>query len=243
MAVGFGGERCIAYRLGRDNLGQRHLHNFCMSGAEVAGLVLGLVSATISVIDATKTLYDAAHDASGLPEQFREVAARLPLVLEILEKAVKQLNSGTVKEGTCRFVQPVLEECKLKAEKLESVFKKVLPGEAASWLERYRKAVRTFGKGSRVEELMSGIMDDIQLLADHRSLIAATDEQVQQLKDAIEKIKALDASLSDELEAVGISHSGSGHNFVATGSSIQPVNTGTGAQNTYTAAVTQNYGK
>jgi hypothetical protein len=41
-----------------------------MSGAE-SGFVVGLISGAISVIEATKTGYDAAKDAKVQPEAFR----------------------------------------------------------------------------------------------------------------------------------------------------------------------------
>jgi hypothetical protein len=40
-----------------------------MSGAEAA-LILGLVSGIITLIDATKTVYDAVKDQHGLPLPF-----------------------------------------------------------------------------------------------------------------------------------------------------------------------------
>jgi hypothetical protein len=80
-----------------------------MSVAAEAALVLGLISAAITAIDAAKTLYDAAHDAKGLPEAFREVGERLPIVHDILQKAQEQVNNGKVKEATCKAVKSVVE--------------------------------------------------------------------------------------------------------------------------------------
>jgi len=54
-----------------------------MSGAE-AILVLGVISSVISIVDGAKQAYDAAASAEGLPEAFREVAARLPIVRNTL---------------------------------------------------------------------------------------------------------------------------------------------------------------
>jgi len=213
-----------------------------MSVAAEAALVLGLISAAITAIDATKKLYDAAHDAKGLPEAFREVGERLPIVHDILQKAEEQVDNGKVKEATCKAVELVVKQCKQKAEKLRDLFNRVLPGEDAGIAERYKKAFKVLGKGNRVEELMAGIMDEVQLLAANRSMGAATDEQFQQLLDAIDKIKELEPSLPVDPDSVNISHTGSGHNIVATGSSTQPVNLGSGPQNTYTAPVTQHYG-
>jgi hypothetical protein len=51
-----------------------------MTGVVEAGTVIGLISGVISIIEATKTIYDAAKDVKGQPDAFRQVAARLPLV-------------------------------------------------------------------------------------------------------------------------------------------------------------------
>jgi hypothetical protein len=54
-----------------------------MSGAE-AVTVVGLISSIITIIETSKKLYDASHDAKGLHEAFRGVAQNMPLVLDIL---------------------------------------------------------------------------------------------------------------------------------------------------------------
>jgi hypothetical protein len=48
---------------------------------------------------------------------------------------------------------------------LDDLFNKVIPKENASRVERYFKAAKTLGKGGKVEGLMKGILEDIQLLA------------------------------------------------------------------------------
>ena len=64
-----------------------------MTGVVEAGTVLGLISAVISIMDATKAVYDAAEDAKGQPEAFRQVVARLPLVNEILKSAKERTQT------------------------------------------------------------------------------------------------------------------------------------------------------
>lgn len=51
-----------------------------MSGAAEASLVIGLISGTITIIEAAKKIYQAAKGVSGLPEDFRAVAQKLALV-------------------------------------------------------------------------------------------------------------------------------------------------------------------
>ena len=84
-----------------------------MSGTEAA-FVVGLISGVISIIEATKTAYDAAKDAKGQPEAFRQVAARLPLVIEILRSVTERIQS--LDETAQEALEPILESCKAKAE-------------------------------------------------------------------------------------------------------------------------------
>ena len=84
-----------------------------MTGAET-GFVVGLISATITIIEATKAIYDSAKDVQGQPEAFRQVAARLPLVARILHNA--RARSSALNETEQEALEPVLESCKVKTE-------------------------------------------------------------------------------------------------------------------------------
>jgi hypothetical protein len=148
-----------------------------MSGAE-AILVLGVISSVISIIDGIKQVYDAAADAEGLPDTFREVAGRLPLVKTILAAAQQQIDGGKADEASCKAMRPVIEACEEKSKKLDVLFRKVVPPDDASRLDRYFKAARTLGKGSQVESLMKGMLEDLQLLANNHGIKTVTTEQI-----------------------------------------------------------------
>lgn len=182
--------------------------------AEVA-FVVGLVASVIGIIDGVKTVWDAVKDPKGQPEAFRQVAARLPLVLSILEKAKSEAKK--LDEAAQEDLEKVLESCKEKAEKLNKIFKKVLPGDEDGRLGRYRKAVSAPFKGGRVEELMEGILRDAQLIVTDKLIGVATEEQVKELLDAIKEMKEMPSSLNDETGSVSQTHSGSGHNIANTG--------------------------
>ncbi|KAL2046478.1 hypothetical protein ABVK25_011833 [Lepraria finkii] len=78
-----------------------------MTGVVEAGTVIGLISAVISIIEATKTVYDAAKDAKGQPKAFRQVVARLPLVNEILKSAKERIQ--TLDESAREALKPILK--------------------------------------------------------------------------------------------------------------------------------------
>jgi hypothetical protein len=188
-----------------------------MSGAE-AILVLGVISSIIAIVDGTKQAYDAASNAAGLPTAFREVAARLPIVQNILRSADRHIRDRNTENEWCEGIKPVVEDCKSKATRLEGLFQAVLPADGASRSERYLKAVRTLGKGNRVELLMKGILEDVRLLADNHGMNAITKTEVEQIIAAITEVSALPPSI-DEAQDTAFTN----------------VNYGPGPQNNYNA--------
>ncbi|KAK3364018.1 hypothetical protein B0T25DRAFT_587633 [Lasiosphaeria hispida] len=161
-----------------------------MSGAEI----IGVISGVIAIIDATAKIYKTANDASGLPEAFRDVALRLPLVRKTLQTVSE--NNTTPDEEWHKAIEPVLQRCKDRAKQLEEIFNHVVPQAGASRMERYVLATRTWGKGDTVESLMKGILEDVQLLSSNRVAGLPTETNVAAaIRKAIEEVSAISPSL------------------------------------------------
>jgi DNA-directed RNA polymerase subunit F len=186
-----------------------------MSGAEAA-FIVGLISGVISIIDATKKIYDAAKDAEGQPEAFRQVAARLPLVIEILHSAEERARA--LNETAQEALEHILKSCKANAEKLQEIFQKVIRKNDDKWYDRYKKAVATVGKGAKVERLMGEILKGIQVITCEKLEGTATSAQIKELEEAIKEMKGMPSSLIDEAGTVAQTHSGSGDNIGHSGS-------------------------
>ena len=183
-----------------------------MSGAEAIA-VLSLISSINSIIDGVKQVFKAASNTQGLPEAFREVDARLPIVQNILRSAKQQIEAGDTDEDFCKGVKDFIENGDKKAKNLEEIFQKVIPADSASRAERYLSAVRTLGKGSRVETLMKGILEVVQLLASKHGMTTVTDTQRKEVAKAIKEVAALPPSLPERAnEETGFTatHYGSG---------------------------------
>ena len=131
---------------------------------------------------------------SGLPEAFRVVAGQLPIVLDILDLTQKSVNQGNINEESCKAVKGVVEECKRKVIELDKIFREICPKDVASRLERYSKAVKTLGRGHKVDNLMQGILRDIQLLACERGIMIADKPRIVQVSTAIAELEALPSS-------------------------------------------------
>ncbi|KAJ3495404.1 hypothetical protein NLG97_g3419 [Lecanicillium saksenae] len=197
-----------------------------MSGAEI----LGIISAVISTVDATIKVYNAAKDEAGLPPNFKTVSTKLPLVSKLLEDAERYVDGEADNALTATFT-PVLTDCEEKATQLQQLFEKVIPTEGNSRMERYFKAARTIGKGGRVEALMKGILDNLQLLTAKFPEAMSLRGQAN-LEEAIEEVKELEPSLPEGFEdAPSFAHYGSGAQNVNTGLGSQYNNNSTGNQN------------
>jgi len=94
-----------------------------MSGAETA-FVISLISGIISIIEATKTIYNTAKDTKGQLKAFRRVAAQLPLVIDILHSTKEKIQA--LDKTAQNALKPILELCKAKAENLKKISQKII---------------------------------------------------------------------------------------------------------------------
>ena len=203
-----------------------------MSGVGEASLVLGIISSIIAIIDATKQVYEAVEDEVGLPTNFKKSATKLPLISKLLEDAERYVKNVTDESIKAAFT-PTLEDCKAQASRLQDLFEKVMPDQGESRWDRYVKAARTVGKGGRVESLVGGILDDLQLLAT-RFPDVTIPRGKDQLVRAIEEVGKMEPSLPDGFEQMPA--------YVHYGSGAQNNNTGGGTQNNNNSTGNQNNG-
>lgn len=185
-----------------------------MSGAE-AGLVLGLVSSALTVLEAAYQVYSAAHDAKGLTKDLRAVAEQIPLVLHTLGLIQSSVREERLSAEAVEAVKPMLERCEQNADLLKQTFDKVLPSKDAPRMERYKKAVQAKAKSEEMRAIMGSIMQDLALLQQHQAFQDA--EIMEDIKIAIEE---LNRSQGDDRDS-HFTHLGSGHVYGHTGSGSQ----------------------
>ncbi|KAF8848044.1 hypothetical protein BDZ45DRAFT_300742 [Acephala macrosclerotiorum] len=179
-----------------------------MSGIEIIGLigaVVGIVQATIAVSDSIKNL-------KGLPEAFKEVNKRLPLVEETLSAARTQFEKEKPDDEAAAKVEPILKGCSGKTQELKGILEKIKNAKDKSALSLYRKIVLKLGKGHRVEVLMKNILEDLQILTGNQIFQVATQSQVEVLQKAIDELSQVKPSIPDhDFESAGnFQHSGKG---------------------------------
>lgn len=221
---------------------------FVMSIVGETGVIVGLITGTIKIVDKTQKIYAAYKNAKGQPKQFRSIAAKFPLILDILQHANTKAQSEKLDGGARNEVENHIKACKEKVEALKAIFEKVLRKDDDKWLDRYKKAVAALGKGERAEELMREIMEHIQLVACDKLMGTATAAQIEELHEAIQEMLDMPPSIPNDGGSITQYSSGSGNNIASrvTNNNIGEgtytnSNTGRGPQLNNNGAGTFNY--
>ncbi|KAI8722681.1 SesA domain-containing protein [Fusarium sp. LHS14.1] len=186
--------------------------------------VMGVISAIITIVEASVKIYRTATDISDLPPSFSDAASRLPLVQDTLKLAANGLVEDALEPESHAPLTAVLEKCTGRAAVLLDIFQSVIIPAKASRTDRYIRALKTIPQAEKVETLMDGIMVDLQLLATNHIVKAATRKQMERL---INKVEVND----DPYHAsIVLNNFGSGRQFVHSGTGNQNVVMGTGTQ-------------
>lgn len=211
-----------------------------MSVVGEIGVIIGLITGTIEIVKSTKNLYSAFKDAKGQPKEFRSIAAKFPLLLEILRKAETDAQQTELGDGVKNEAASNIKACKEKVEALNKIFKAVLREDDDNWLERYKKAIVGLSKGKRAEELMREIMEHIELVTCDKLMGTSTREQIEKLQEAIQEMLDMPSSIPENDRPIIQNHSGSGHNNNILNRSTNN-NSSTGVQQVNNGGGTQNY--
>ncbi|KAJ4318385.1 hypothetical protein N0V84_006895 [Fusarium piperis] len=175
-----------------------------MSGIEIFGVITGAIALTETLLK----LYKVIKTRNDLPEAFLEVGNRLPLVEDTLELA-KGLTDGLENgDKETEALKQTLDYCYSKLSQLHEIFQKISRGDTKdkSLIDVYQKVVvklKLDNKSGRVEALMKGVLESIQLFSMHKAFKDAMETQainVAQAKEEMEKVATETPSLPDSPE-------------------------------------------
>ncbi|KAK6503250.1 hypothetical protein TWF481_008279 [Arthrobotrys musiformis] len=194
-----------------------------MSGVEFIA-VAAAASSIIAIADGITKVSQAMADAQGLPQVFRQAESKLAIVSDILYATKIAFENHNV-SGVEITVQKTVANCQNSWEKLNEIFGKVIPDDGASSWVRYRKAVKTLGKGNKVENLMKDLMQNVNLLATLKIMTEGGCQEVIETNPRKEKFEAqiaevekwgpsLPDSIFDEGEKYSLHVSGTNNTFV-----------------------------
>lgn len=188
-----------------------------MSGIEA----IGLISGSITILESIGNLYNGIQKWKGTLPAFQKVAQQLPLAQGVLRAVERRINESNPDDETCKALKTISEPCKEKCTRLETIFQKLAAKPDATRLQRYYSTVHQMGVENRVEILMRDILRDVQLIAGHHAIQAATEEQLSEVITAIQRLADIPSSLPEEK---------SPHMYVNKGPGPQNINSGEGRQ-------------
>lgn len=82
----------------------------------------------------------------------------------------------------------------VRANRIRGIFEKTIPEESDTREKRYRKVVQRFGKGNGIEEPMTDLTQDVQLLVNHHGVRPVRPEQNAETAHILEELKSLKSS-------------------------------------------------
>ncbi|KAK6814556.1 hypothetical protein RU639_009429 [Aspergillus parasiticus] len=195
-----------------------------MMGATVSSLV----SSIITTLDSTKHHYSIVKDDKRLPEAFHGAGQGLLLIEDSL-RSIERNNDWHEITGEPKQAMGLLEACNCKAKLSEAIFVDVAQARRSERFEDYKMAVRGKGKGSPVEALVTGMMNDVCEMANDDTTEAAMKAEIFSLREALELLSKMEPSVPKQQPDSYFSNYGSGNQFNTTGGT-QNNNMGNGNQ-------------
>lgn len=204
-----------------------------MSGS----VLLDSISAVIATVDGSVKVWESARKDVKFNATFEAVANRLHALRDPLQTCHDQITqTSPLPIDVADDLTKTVQECKIKAQKMRTIFEETIPGDKYYWYDRYRIVARRLGRGSRVEELMAAMTEDVQSLVSYNAVKLVSPGLSTQLERVMEEMKSLEPSLPIEDAASQMFNAYGGQQNVSTGRSSQYNSSNTGV------GVTHNYG-
>ncbi|KAJ4863140.1 hypothetical protein T069G_04094 [Trichoderma breve] len=134
-----------------------------------------------NIIAATIMVCRVAEDISNLPQLYRDIYARLPMIQDLLEGAITAVE----REGECsaspsrQALTEMLENCSQKALCLKTILEDVIQvSNSASFMGNLTYATKNVQYGRKVNKLFDTILSDVQFLAAYYSIKKATQMKI-----------------------------------------------------------------
>ncbi|KAF7944111.1 hypothetical protein EAE96_010520 [Botrytis aclada] len=134
-----------------------------MSGVEFIA-VLGIASNVIAVVDACTKIQNRIQSYRQ-NTAFRDLSLQLPLLISTIESLRSPQRCGLLDSSTEKALVRVLEGCLRQLQTLEGLIKDLTPSDTASKFQKTWKGIRSFGKDTKVREIVG-------ILAEYKSTIA-----------------------------------------------------------------------
>lgn len=140
--------------------------------AEAAAIV-GLVASIASLVDLSSKVVSRLHEfvskSSDIPESFRSLWIRLPLLTATLSYIQSQAEAGRLPNDVTNALEAVVDNTSEQVSTVRICLSKVLPSDGTSKLERALKALKSLAREDKVQQALERIYKNNDLLVLHQT--------------------------------------------------------------------------
>ena len=140
-----------------------------MSGAELVA-VLGITSSVLQIADACSKILDRIQ-AFQQNLAFHDLVVQLPLLINVVKGLDTQKYRELLDDSTKHALSRVLEGCLRQLRRLETLIQSISPHEAASKFEKTWKGIRSFGKDTKIREILGALTEYKSTITLHLSSV------------------------------------------------------------------------
>ena len=138
-----------------------------------AAAVVGLVASIASLVDLSakviSRLRDFTSKSSDVPESFRSLSTRLPLLTTTLQNILSQAEAGRLPEDVTKNLKAVVDDTVEQISAVQKYLTKVLPSCGDSKLGRTLKALKSLAKNDKLQQLLQKIYQNVDFLTLHQT--------------------------------------------------------------------------
>ena len=155
-------------------LGNHNIHvSIHVTDMAEAAAVVGLVASIASLVDLSAKvacrIRDFTSKSSDVPESFRSLSTRLPLLTATLQHIQSQAEAGYLPEDVTRALNAVVDNTSEQISTVQTSLSKILPSDAASKLERALKALKSLAREDKVQQALERIYRNNDTLVLHQT--------------------------------------------------------------------------
>ncbi|KAI4208785.1 MAG: hypothetical protein LQ351_008185, partial [Letrouitia transgressa] len=127
--------------------------------------IVGLVTSIATLVDLSAKVVSRLHDftskSSDVPESFRSLSTRLPLLITMLQRIQSQAG---LSENVTKALKAVVDNTFEQVSIIQNYLSKILPSDNASKLERALKALKSLAKEDKVQQALEKIHKNNDIL-------------------------------------------------------------------------------
>ena len=152
-----------------------------------AAAIIGLVASIASLIDLSAKVVSRLHEftskSTDVPESFRSLCVRLPLLTATLQHIQSQAEASCVPDNITTALKAVVDNTSKQVSTIQICLSKVLPSDSASRLERALKALKSLAKEDQVQQALEKIHknNDIVILYQTTRHVGTGDRILEEL--------------------------------------------------------------